>query len=83
MTGLSGDVTRLADLLHGRARAGPVRQRRVAVYGGGNTAMDAARVARRLGADEAVIVYRRTRAQMPAHEEEAEDAERLGRERLR
>jgi NADPH-dependent glutamate synthase beta subunit-like oxidoreductase len=56
----------------------PVIGRRVAVYGGGNTAMDAARVARRLGADEALIVYRRTRAQMPAHEEEAEDAEREG-----
>ncbi|HLM96608.1 MAG TPA: NAD(P)-binding protein [Acidimicrobiales bacterium] len=52
--------------------------RRVAVYGGGNTAMDAARTARRLGADDALVVYRRTRAQMPAHEEEAEDAEREG-----
>jgi NADPH-dependent glutamate synthase beta subunit-like oxidoreductase len=52
--------------------------RRVAVYGGGNTAMDAARTARRLGADDALIVYRRTRAQMPAHAEEAEDAEREG-----
>ncbi len=52
--------------------------RRVAVYGGGNTAMDAARVARRLGADDATIVYRRTRAQMPAHEEEAQEAEREG-----
>jgi NADPH-dependent glutamate synthase beta subunit-like oxidoreductase len=52
--------------------------RRVAVYGGGNTAMDAARTARRLGAQEALIVYRRTRAQMPAHEEEAQDAEREG-----
>ncbi len=56
----------------------PVIGRRVAVYGGGNTAMDAARVARRLGAEEALIVYRRTREQMPAHEEEAEDAEREG-----
>jgi NADPH-dependent glutamate synthase beta subunit-like oxidoreductase len=56
----------------------PAIGRRVAVYGGGNTAMDAARVARRLGADEALIVYRRTRAQMPAHAEEAEDAEREG-----
>jgi NADPH-dependent glutamate synthase beta subunit-like oxidoreductase len=56
----------------------PVIGRRVAVYGGGNTAMDAARVARRLGADEALIVYRRTRAQMPAHVDEAEDAEREG-----
>jgi len=52
--------------------------RRVAVYGGGNTAMDAARVAKRLGAEEAMIVYRRTREQMPAHAEEAEDAEREG-----
>jgi formate dehydrogenase beta subunit len=43
---------------------------RVAVYGGGNTAMDAARVARRLGAEETMIVYRRTAEQMPAHAEE-------------
>ena len=56
----------------------PVIGRRVAIYGGGNTAMDAARVARRLGADDTLIVYRRTRAQMPAHEQEAEDAEREG-----
>jgi NADPH-dependent glutamate synthase beta subunit-like oxidoreductase len=56
----------------------PVIGRRVAVYGGGNTAMDAARVARRMGADEAMIVYRRTREQMPAHEDEAHDAEREG-----
>ncbi len=56
----------------------PVIGRRVAVYGGGNTAMDAARVARRMGADEALIVYRRTREQMPAHHEEVEDAEKEG-----
>ncbi|MGO9753037.1 MAG: FAD-dependent oxidoreductase, partial [Solirubrobacteraceae bacterium] len=54
----------------------PAIGRRVAVYGGGNTAMDAARTARRLGAEEAIIVYRRTREQMPAHEDEAQDAER-------
>jgi NADPH-dependent glutamate synthase beta subunit-like oxidoreductase len=56
----------------------PTLGRRVAVYGGGNTAMDAARVAKRLGAEEALIVYRRSRGQMPAHPEEAEDAEREG-----
>ena len=56
----------------------PVIGRRVAVYGGGNTAMDAARTARRLGAEDTLIVYRRTRAQMPAHEEEAAEAEREG-----
>ena len=55
--------------------AGPPRRgRRVAVYGGGNTAMDAARTAKRLGAEEAVIVYRRTRDQMPAHESELLEA---------
>jgi NADPH-dependent glutamate synthase beta subunit-like oxidoreductase len=56
----------------------PQLGRRVAVYGGGDTAMDAARTARRLGADEALVVYRRTRERMPAHEEETVDAEREG-----
>ncbi|MGO8686906.1 MAG: NAD(P)-binding protein [Candidatus Dormibacteria bacterium] len=56
----------------------PAVGRRVAVYGGGNTAMDAARVAKRLGASDALIVYRRNRERMPAHEEEAEAAEREG-----
>ena len=60
------------------AGARPVVGRRVAVYGGGNTAMDAARVARRLGAQDTMIVYRRTREQMPAHEDEASDAEQEG-----
>jgi formate dehydrogenase (NADP+) beta subunit len=48
--------------------------RRVVVYGGGNTAMDAARTVRRLGADEAMIVYRRDREHMPAHAFEADEA---------
>ena len=52
----------------------PLLGRRVVVYGGGNTAMDAARTARRLGAEEAVIVYRRTRDRMPAHDIEVEEA---------
>lgn len=56
----------------------PVLGRRVAVYGGGNTAMDAARTAKRLGAGDALIVYRRTRERMPAHEEEAAAAEQEG-----
>ena len=47
--------------------------RKVIVYGGGNTAMDAARTVRRLGADEALIVYRRDRAHMPAHDFEADE----------
>ena len=56
----------------------PAIGRRVAVYGGGDTAMDAARVARRLGANDALVIYRRTRAQMPAHADETGEAEREG-----
>ncbi|RAX19181.1 glutamate synthase [Actinomyces sp. Z5] len=48
--------------------------RRVVVYGGGNTALDAARTAKRLGAEEAIIVYRRTRDRMPAHDSEVVEA---------
>jgi len=46
----------------------------VVVYGGGNTALDVARTAKRLGATESIIVYRRTRERMPAHETELEEA---------
>ncbi len=52
--------------------------RRVVVYGGGNTAMDVARTAKRLGAAEAIVVYRRTRERMPAHDFEVEEAEEEG-----
>jgi 2-oxoacid:acceptor oxidoreductase delta subunit (pyruvate/2-ketoisovalerate family) len=52
----------------------PMLGRRVVVYGGGNTAIDVARTARRLGATEAIIVYRRTRERMPAHDFEVEEA---------
>ena len=52
----------------------PKLGRRVAIYGGGNTAMDAARVAKRLGAEEALIIYRRDRDHMPAHGFEADEA---------
>ncbi|MBI5279950.1 MAG: NAD(P)-binding protein [Burkholderiales bacterium] len=52
----------------------PMLGRRVVVYGGGNTAIDVARTAKRLGATEAVIVYRRTRERMPAHDFEVEEA---------
>jgi NADPH-dependent glutamate synthase beta subunit-like oxidoreductase len=52
----------------------PLLGRRVVVYGGGNTAMDAARTAKRLGANEAIVVYRRTRDAMPAHDFEVQEA---------
>lgn len=68
-------VSMLHDLEEGEQ---PLLGRRVAVYGGGNTAMDAARTAKRLGADEAVVVYRRTKDRMPAHETEVREAEEEG-----
>jgi 2-oxoacid:acceptor oxidoreductase delta subunit (pyruvate/2-ketoisovalerate family) len=74
----AGDSARVVDaltLLHGVAAGDPPRLgRRVVVYGGGDTAVDAARTARRLGATDAVLVYRRTRARMPAHAEEVDAA---------
>ncbi|MEW6230084.1 MAG: FAD-dependent oxidoreductase, partial [Bacillota bacterium] len=57
----------------------PVRiGRRVAVIGGGNSAVDAARTALRLGASEVQIIYRRSRAEMPAIPSEVDEAEREG-----
>jgi NADPH-dependent glutamate synthase beta subunit-like oxidoreductase len=72
------DAARVLDAVSLLREAGagekPLLGRRVVVYGGGNTAMDAARTARRLGAEEALIVYRRDRAHMPAHAFEADEA---------
>src|ERR1035438_6679998 len=56
----------------------PLLGRRVVVYGGGDTALDTARTARRLDASDAVIVYRRSREQMPAHDVELEEALKEG-----
>jgi 2-oxoacid:acceptor oxidoreductase delta subunit (pyruvate/2-ketoisovalerate family) len=78
----SGDSARILDAisyLHDVADGEPPQLgRRVVVYGGGDTALDAARTARRLDASDAVIVYRRTREQMPAHDEELEEALKEG-----
>lgn len=64
-----------AGLLRGlEAGETPALGRRVLVYGGGNTALDAARTAKRLGAEETLIVYRRTREKMPAHDFEIQEA---------
>jgi glutamate synthase (NADPH/NADH) small chain len=52
--------------------------KKVAVIGGGNVAMDAARCALRLGADKVYIIYRRSRVEMPARHEEVENAEEEG-----
>jgi NADPH-dependent glutamate synthase beta subunit-like oxidoreductase len=66
------DAVTLLASMEGEER--PLLGRRVVVYGGGNTAMDAARTAKRLGAEEAIVVYRRTRERMPAHDFEVEEA---------
>jgi NADPH-dependent glutamate synthase beta subunit-like oxidoreductase len=73
------DASRILDaigLLRGLEQGSdaPLVGRRVVVFGGGNTALDVARTARRMGAVDAVIVYRRTQAQMPAHEDELREA---------
>ena len=74
----AGDTARILDavsVLHMTADGQPpMLGRRVVVYGGGNTALDAARTARRLGAYEAIVVYRRTQEKMPAHEVELKEA---------
>jgi formate dehydrogenase (NADP+) beta subunit len=71
----AGRVLDAVNVLHETsAGSPPLLGRRVIVYGGGNTAMDAARTARRLGATDALIVYRRDREHMPAHAFEADEA---------
>ncbi len=76
----AGKILDAASMLREMETGGeqPMLGRRVIVYGGGNTAMDAARTAKRLGADDAMIVYRRSRKEMPAHEFEAREAEEEG-----
>lgn len=74
----AGEAAKIMDaisVLHGMEDAEPpMLGRRVVVYGGGNTAMDVARTAKRLGATEAVVVYRRNREKMPAHDFEVTEA---------
>ena len=74
----AGDASKIVDAVSVlRSMEGedkPMLGRRVVVYGGGNTAIDVARTAKRLGATEAIIVYRRTRDKMPAHDFEVEEA---------
>ena len=74
----AADATRIVDAISVlRSMEGeekPMLGRRVVVYGGGNTAIDVARTAKRMGAEEAIIVYRRTREKAPAHDSEIEEA---------
>ena len=67
------------DFLRSVAMKNPVDiGKKVAVIGGGNTAMDACRSAVRLGAEEVYVIYRRTRAEMPAEKVEIDEAEEEG-----
>lgn len=71
----AGKILDAVSFLHDTNRGEtPLLGRRVAVYGGGNTAMDAARTALRMGAEESLIIYRRDREHMPAHPFEADEA---------
>ena len=74
----AGEAARILDavnVLHDVADGdAPLLGRKVVVYGGGNTAFDVARTAKRLGADEAMIVYRRTREKAPANDTEIQEA---------
>ena len=75
LEGVYGGIDFLRGVIKGNA---PEIGEKVAICGGGNTAMDACRTAVRLGAKEVYIVYRRTRAEMPADELEIEEAEEEG-----
>jgi NADPH-dependent glutamate synthase beta subunit-like oxidoreductase len=77
--GTAEHVIDAISMLHGVEEGErPQLGRRVVVYGGGDTALDAARTALRLTGSEPVIVYRRTRERMPAHPEELAQAEQEG-----
>ena len=75
LEGVTGAVEFLRDINLGKK---PYVGKRVAVIGGGNSAIDASQCALRLGAEEVTILYRRQRAEMPALEEEIRAAEREG-----
>jgi NADPH-dependent glutamate synthase beta subunit-like oxidoreductase len=74
----AGDASKILDALavlrSVEAGEAPLLGRRVLVYGGGNTALDVARTAKRLGATETLVVYRRNREKMPAHDSEVQEA---------
>ncbi len=75
LEGVYGGIDFLRAVIQGNA---PEIGARVAICGGGNTAMDACRTAVRLGAKEVYVIYRRTRAEMPADALEIDEAEEEG-----
>lgn len=75
LQGVYGGIDFLRAVIQGKA---PHIGKKVAVCGGGNTAMDACRTAVRLGAEEVYVIYRRTRNEMPADKLEIDEAEEEG-----
>ncbi len=75
LEGVLGGIDFLREVNEGKK---PCIGNKVAVIGGGNTAMDACRTARRLGAEEVYVIYRRTRNEMPAEKIEIDEAEEEG-----
>lgn len=75
LKGVVGGIDFLRDVILGNK---PDIGKKVAICGGGNTAMDACRTAVRLGAEEVYVIYRRTRAEMPADDVEITEAEEEG-----
>ncbi len=75
LSGVLGGIDFLREIACGKV---PALGKRVAIVGGGNTAMDACRSAVRAGAEEVYTIYRRTRAEMPADQVEIDEAEEEG-----
>ena len=72
--GVTGGIQFLHDISSGEGEIPDLSGKKVAVCGGGNTAMDACRTAIRCGADTVYVIYRRTRSEMPAEDIEIEES---------
>ena len=74
LEGVTGGIQFLHDIISGEGETADLTGKKVAVCGGGNTAMDACRTAIRCGAETVYVIYRRTRSEMPAEELEIEES---------
>ena len=74
LDGVTGGIQFLHDISSGEGAIPDLTGKKVAVCGGGNTAMDACRTAIRCGADAVYVIYRRTRSEMPAEDIEIEES---------
>ena len=74
LAGVTGGIQFLHDISSGEGDIPDLTGKKVAVCGGGNTAMDACRTAKRCGAENVYVIYRRTRSEMPAEDIEIEES---------